>query len=880
MGHAPLRALKWLLISVLILLIITVVTVEVMSWNFLKPIIEDRVESATGRPLNIQGDIAVSLLPRPEFAIGKMSLANADWSAASDMLEVDRVGVRPDLSRLFRGEFALSEVNIEAPVLNLESRANKPGNWSLQGSQDSSPSETEQEPGLPIRIRELNVKDASVRYTAASAESPEMLSVPSLKLRDDRESLRLNTTLAYRDRNFELAANADSLSALMSDPETFEGKASLTSSESRAEASFAFPDLPSLDQLHADWQVTLNDVSTWAQWLRMPKVDLETIKLAATLDRDGSQWQLNNIQAIVVESRINGELSLALGGESPTLTGQLQSPEFDADAVMAALPEGPEQREIAVPALPDFEGKIAFSVGQLNFQQRHFGNVQAQMTLAQQTAAVESFSFTIAQGQVQGTASLTSDADTVGAQAQISLRDLRLAELDLALAPGDTLSGDLAAGLEPIPRSLRLTPETLLANLKTDRVELSYQNEKTGNDLDADLRLSGQSSSPELSVNGEYQHKPVTLTIEGDPLPDLITRTQEYRLKGQANSGQLTAWFNTSVASVLNPETLTADLLVDGANSRDLENWLGAELPALPGFRLAAQVNREDATWSVTGIEGNIGVTDLSGALYFQNTEHPVIRSDLNAGRIDLGQFVADMAQSDPDSSNKASPENGEASPLAVLSGFDGQLDLNASALVLPDGLEFTELVIEANLEAANMQINSLQFGVAGGAVTGNLGLDASSSPAFGHIDTEFESILLSQLGETFTPLEDRLGSLSGALHVEITETLAAARRDELLWPFIGRIHFEPSRFVFVDAEAQTDMTLNLATHGLNEDSRSFRIDGDGQYDGSPFSLQLNGDPLLDARDPNRPYAVDMEADIVDSQISLQGSVLRPFALE
>ena len=101
-----------------------------------------------------------------------------------------------------------------------------------------------------------------------------------------------------------------------------------------------------------------------------------------------------------------------------------------------------------------------------------------------------------------------------------------------------------------------------------------------------------------------------------------------------------------------------------------------------------------------------------------------------------------------------------------------------------------------------------------------------------------------------------------------------------MVLPFIGRLAFEPSTLQFAAPEAGTDMVIDLQTRGLDDGEQSFHIDGDGQYDGDPFSLTFRGDPLLDARDPDRRYVLDLSSDIVGSQIEVRGSILRPMAFK
>lgn len=68
-SHTLFRILRWTLAIFLAVLVF-----ELMSWNFLKGPITDRVEAMTGRDMEISGDVSVSLLPRPQLEVGEMKL--------------------------------------------------------------------------------------------------------------------------------------------------------------------------------------------------------------------------------------------------------------------------------------------------------------------------------------------------------------------------------------------------------------------------------------------------------------------------------------------------------------------------------------------------------------------------------------------------------------------------------------------------------------------------------------------------------------------------------------------------------------------------------------------------------------------------------------
>ncbi|MCR8915497.1 AsmA family protein [Marinobacter panjinensis] len=813
----PFRVLRALTV-LFALLVIAVIVIELMSWNFLKGPITERVEAMTGRDMEITGDIDVGLLPRPHLELGEMKLANADWAKTPEMLSVGGVELEPSIISLFKGEPALKSVTITEPTLNLESREGKPGNWALPAMKDRGENAGEEESSGPsLAVQQLNIHNAEIRYFTPETERPQVLSLTSLTLAGDRLSLN--------------------------------GEARLWSEGER---------------------------------LVMP------VELSAAADPGlaDSQWALSDIQARAGEVRIDGNISVGAGSSPVSVDGNLHSPSINVTDILAALPESQatdEPPSVSIPVLPDLQGDIHLAVDQLILEPTTFTNVGARLRPGQHELALETLSFDVAGGRGEARAHLVSNADFITAKAELELQQVALDGLGADEESTTILDAELELGLRQMQQAASLDPRTILEHLDIELARASYRTKnqatEAGSDLALHLEQVGEPQTPVLSITGRFQGKPLEMTIEGAPLPELAKGAASYRLQAQAQSGDLLAWADTQLGALLTPASFAGNLVLQGDGGQDLGAWIGAPLPALPGYRLSGRLARDGERWSVTSLDGNVGVSNLSGEFHFHTTDRPTVNVDLEADRIELAQFTAENSQPDPSSNDDAEP--GDAgSPLAALRAIDGQLNLQVDTLVLPDTPELTNLNLSASLDSGRLQIEPLDFNIAGGSWGSSVALDATDQPASGTIETEFESIALSRFGDTFTPLEDRLGTLSGHLHLGITESLAVDQTEDLIMPFIGRLVFEPSQLTFTESEADTDFTLNLQTQGLEAGEQAFHIDGDGEYDGSPFSLRFRGDQLLAARDPDRPYALELTSDVVDSRIQVQGSILRPLALK
>lgn len=828
MSNTLSKTLRRGLAGILVLLVIAVLVIELMPWNFLKPMITDRVESATGRELEIRGDVSPGLLPRPHLTLNDVAFANADWAEASDMVTVERLTVVPSLLSLLQGEPVIDDLEISEPVVNLEGREQEPGNWVLpamaesgengQGNDGQKDDSAGQKQGAPVVIDEISVTDGKIRYLAPGSDTPHQLSLSS----------------------FEMSGNDVFLSAVAS---------------------------PALGKEPTE----------------LP------IELSANIKPGygDSHWQLNDIDARLGETRVSGRMGFDNSGETPAITTDLRVPSINVPDILAALPESeesPESEGIPVPILPVLAGGLRLTVDEVVLPAEvTLSNLQAHIEPGEHELSLETLRFGVAEGEIEAAARVVSTEEFFTAEARAGVQALDLHALGLGEQSGHRVAAELALGIDRVDQAPALEPKALLSQLHIDTARGSYRTTgaEKASDLEFILEQRGDPAAPVLLVDGRYQDKPLEMEVEGAPLAELAQGLTDYPLQAGARSGQLQARADTRLGALLTPATLAGELVLEGPDGGDLEQWIGPVLPPLPEFRVSGQVSRDPDRWSVTSLEGTIGASELTGEVHYTQADHPVVRVDLDADRIELAQFLEDEAPEDTDSADEGGTENGDNgdSPLAALRAFDGELDLTAGTLVLPNAPELEQFQVYAALEEGNLEIQPLAFNAGGGDWTSYATIDATSQPASGSISAEFSDIALSRFGDTFTAVEDRLGQMSGELNLDITGTLPQDRRDDVLLPFIGRLDFQPSQLEFRDPEAGTDLTLDLETRGDDAAGQRFHIDGDGQYDGAPFSLRFRGDPLLDARDPDRPWGVDLTSDIVDSRIAVAGTIDQPLAL-
>ncbi|WP_448207350.1 AsmA family protein [Azospirillum sp. sgz302134] len=131
--------MKKFLIACLVVLAILVGAVLVVpsfiDWNSYKAQIAERVSAATGRAVELKGDIGLSLLPSPALTVRDARLANATGGSEPDMARLKELDVRVALGPLLSGHIQVQSIRLIDPTFVFEVLPDGRFNWDLSGAE-------------------------------------------------------------------------------------------------------------------------------------------------------------------------------------------------------------------------------------------------------------------------------------------------------------------------------------------------------------------------------------------------------------------------------------------------------------------------------------------------------------------------------------------------------------------------------------------------------------------------------------------------------------------------------------------------------------------------------------------------------------------------
>lgn len=176
------RWIKWIVITVVTIVVlffaVVATALALVDTQALRGVIEDRVETTTGRELRIEGPLDVSLFPWLGFELGRIRLANAEGFGDDPIAAFKQAQLRVRLLPLIGGDIALDRVVLNGLEVNLARNARGENNWddligqAAAGAEKPQPGSADEGgasgAGWSLRVEGVEVRDARVTWSDAS----------------------------------------------------------------------------------------------------------------------------------------------------------------------------------------------------------------------------------------------------------------------------------------------------------------------------------------------------------------------------------------------------------------------------------------------------------------------------------------------------------------------------------------------------------------------------------------------------------------------------------------------------------------------------------------------------------------------------------------
>lgn len=331
------RALKWglgILAVLIVALVIAVLTVDV---NRFKPEIVAAVENATGRKLEIAQDMKLSLWPLG-VSVKQVSFANAAWGSRPQMATVGEFTAQVDLFALIGQQIKVDRLVLADVDLLLEKNRQEQANWEFQPAQTTAPAAPPQSAtgskaggisGLPV-ISDVSLKNVRLAYRDAQSGASNDVNLSELSVKQGAGGLLATRLAAVVDGNeIKAEGTLGSLDDLMTQARPWPVKMAITVPGAKAniDGSIAQPMLAK--GLALKIAADIPDLAAVASRFgaAAPAVP---VSLQADLKDPGPQrYSLSGITAKLGDSDLAGSGEINLAGTRPAVKFDLASKSLD-----------------------------------------------------------------------------------------------------------------------------------------------------------------------------------------------------------------------------------------------------------------------------------------------------------------------------------------------------------------------------------------------------------------------------------------------------------------------------------------------------------------------------------------------------------------------
>jgi AsmA protein len=215
------RIAIWAIVAVIVLIVAGVgVFIATFDPNSYKPRIVAAVKQATGRDLDLQGNIHLGLSLQPTLTVENVSLSNPPGFSRPQMMTLQELDLKLALLPLLSHQVEIDRLVLIKPDVLLERNAQGQVNWNFAPQSTpttpAAPSTPGEKSQTQINVAELQVQNGTVTWRDDATKQSAVLGVTSLTTSapSPDANLHLAMNAAYNGNPFNLSGDVGPLTRL------------------------------------------------------------------------------------------------------------------------------------------------------------------------------------------------------------------------------------------------------------------------------------------------------------------------------------------------------------------------------------------------------------------------------------------------------------------------------------------------------------------------------------------------------------------------------------------------------------------------------------------------------------------------------------------
>jgi len=419
------------------------IVISTFDVNQYKGEISQAVEDATGRKLDIGGDIGFKVSLIPTVVIEDIKFANASWGSKPDMLSLGKFEVQVSLMPLLSGNIQVKRVILLAPEILLETDKKGKGNWVLDSKQTeekvTTPSESSA--ALPaIDVSEVHIENARITYKDGVTGKVTKVIIENIDVKSDNfdAPISLLVKIAYNEIPVKIEGSLGSMKQLMAN-ENYPVDLEIDVSDAKIglHGQVAKP----MEGKGLDLELNFN-VKSLSKLSKLAETELPAlgpISLTGKISEGKGSYSIKGMKLQAGKTDLSGDLTANLSGKRPALSANLTSNSIDlvelSGGETVAKKEAKKDRVFSPDPLPldglkSVNANVTINAKQIKTSSLVLSKTKIVLTLKNGDLSIKPLSTLVAGGTMNANIGLNASGKKAKLVTDINIKGLEPSQLE------------------------------------------------------------------------------------------------------------------------------------------------------------------------------------------------------------------------------------------------------------------------------------------------------------------------------------------------------------------------------------------------------------------------------------------------------------------
>ncbi|NQV80853.1 MAG: AsmA family protein [Alphaproteobacteria bacterium] len=634
--------------------VLTVVVVGIIGFglislffdlNRFKPLLVEAALQETGRNLVIDGDIELSLFPRPRATATSIRLSNVPGGSEVDAITVEIASVQVAWFPLLTGAIDIKSVHAKGVRVLVEEGADGQSSLAFQ------PQAKDGGGGQPSLPNLIEVRDVSLTFRTGPTDNVVDVSRLSLRPQGSAGPTNIDLNLVLNDERVSISGQVGNLLAI-SEPASFPIALTANTARSTLNLEGSLSDLgqvPSLDLSVRGEGPSISDMSR-VVGVQLP--NSEPFVFATRLSGPFENIQAADVVFEAGSTRLLGDASLDLTAQRPRITARIHSPGVDLlmtldDATAEPAPRDrsaaeTNQSTVSSEPLPfgfsrGFDADVAFAADTVQAVGLTFTDASLTFRTVGGLMEIERLAAKLPEGSLIASGTLDTRTDEAILSVAADVTGLDVAKvLDTFNVPGNsTRRADAHLELASRGDTPRGLVDNLTAAVRLNELEVSFKDAARLVLTNASAQFDGRDQPINITARGSFRDEPVDIVGRLDPLASYRPGAP-YTFQLIANGGGAVAEVRVDMRAAM-VDGLTLHTAISGQNLADVSKLVELPMPVAGPYSAAGILVFSDDAITLREADIHVSDSDLKGDLTLAfGGDRTKLVGNLRAEMIDL----------------------------------------------------------------------------------------------------------------------------------------------------------------------------------------------------------------------------------------------------